>query len=384
MKKLLFIYDLIYPYQIGGVEQRIYNISTYLKDSYEIHLVGMKGWECSDTIIRDKITYHAIFKHSDIYKPDGNRKTLEPIIFAIKLFPFLIKNNFDVIEIQSMPYFPIFTLRFALLLKKLKPKGLGPKDPDPRVVTIWHEWWDFKYWIKYSGLLFGSIGFVVQYLALKLSTNIIAISKHTKEKIQQHKKGEIIVIPSGIRDAIKKIDNKNKKYDLCYAGRLLDFKNVDKIIDLVKYAKDRKINLKALIIGGGKELNNLKNMAKKLDLNIKFTGFIEDNNEVFRIMKSSKIFMMLSKREGFSIVTIEALALGLPVICFNGEDNAAIDLIENNKNGILTTLEKQEMLNAVVKINENYDSYSKNATKYADKFLYSKISDNLKKYYNKR
>ncbi|MHB8362430.1 MAG: glycosyltransferase, partial [Patescibacteria group bacterium] len=172
-----------------------------------------------------------------------------------------------------------------------------------------------------------------------------------------------------------------KEYDLCYAGRLLDFKNVDKIIELVKYAKTNNVNLKAVIIGDGPDAKRLKDKAKGLD--IKFTGFIENNNEVFKYIKRSKIFMMLSQREGFSIVTIEALALGLPVICFKSEDNAAVDLIENNKNGILTTLESQKIFTAVEKINKNYQRYSTNATKYADEFLYSKISNDLKNYYNK-
>ena len=371
MKKLLFIYDVIYPYQIGGVEQRIYNVSTHLKDEYNIHLVGMKGWEGPDTLVKDTITYHAITSHSDIYKADGNRKTLEPIIFAIKLFPFLLKNNFDIIEIESMPYFPIFTLRFALLFKSQK----------PRIVTVWHEWWDFKYWIKYSGLLFGSIGFVIQYLALKLSINIISISKHTKEKIEKYKKGEIVIIPNGIRDNLKEIKNENIKYDLCYAGRLVDFKNVDKIIELVKYAKTKNINLKTIIIGDGPELQNLKNKA--LDLDITFTGFIKDSNEVFKLIKKSKIFMMLSKREGFSIVTLEAMALGLPVICFNVDDNAARDLIDDNKNGILTNLGSKALLQAIDRINKNYNYYKKNAQDTSNKFLYSKISSDLKNYYNK-
>ncbi|MHB8443005.1 MAG: glycosyltransferase family 4 protein [Patescibacteria group bacterium] len=376
MKKLLFIYDFIYPYQIGGVQQRIYNISTYLKDEYEIHLVGMKDWEGDNTIVKDKIYYHAITKHSNIYKPDGTRKTLEPIIFAIKLFPYLLKNNFDVIEIESMPYFPIFTLRLALLFKFRKPKGLAP-----RVITVWHEWWSFKYWVKYSGLFSGSIGFIVQYLALKLSVNIISISEHTKKEIEKYKKDDIVVIPNGIRDDIKTIPNKKKEYDLCYAGRLLDFKNIDKIIDLVKYSKEKNIKLKAVIIGDGPEINNLKTKAKNLD--IEFTGFIENNNEVFKDIQKSKIFMMLSEREGFSIVTIEALALGLPVICFNSKDNAAVDLIEDKVNGLLIALDKKEMLDAIGKINKNYSNYSKNATKYASRFLYSKISKEIENYYNK-
>jgi len=45
-------------------------------------------------------------------------------------------------------------------------------------------------------------------------------------------------------------------------------------------------------------------------------------------MKSSKVFVLPSTREGFGIVVIEANTRGIPVIAINHKDNATRDLIE--------------------------------------------------------
>jgi glycosyltransferase involved in cell wall biosynthesis len=86
---------------------------------------------------------------------------------------------------------------------------------------------------------------------------------------------------------------------------------------------------------------------------------------------------MLSQREGFSIATLESLSLGIPVICFNGKDNAATDLIENNINGIKTNLEEKNIKDAIYTIYNNYNFFSTNAMKVKNKYSYTKITKDL-------
>ena len=360
MKKIAFIYDVIYPYSIGGVEQRIHNLAINLNKEYEIHIIGMKYWKGKNTTLKNGIYYHGIIKKRDIYTKNGKRNITEPIIFAIKLFFFLIKEDFDIIDNQSFPFFNIFSVYFAKRFSKTK------------IFTTWHEYWTLKYWIEYEGIFIGTIGFIIQLLSLQFSTNIIANSNNTKQKIKKYKKVDNI-IPNGL--TITNIKTNKKLYDLSYAGRLKDFKNVDKIIDTIK----RNKNLSAIIIGDGDQLNILKRKSK--GLNIKFTGFIKDQKEVYKYIKQSKIFMMLSEREGFSIVTLEALSLSVPVICFNGFNNAAVDLIDNGTNGILTNLNTNNIIKAINTINENYNFYSSNAQKVTTKYSYAKITKDLIKLY---
>ena len=93
-------------------------------------------------------------------------------------------------------------------------------------------------------------------------------------------------------------------------------------------------------------------LAQKLNLekNIKFLGLLEDHDDVYAIIKSSKVFVLPSAREGFGIVVIEANACGIPVITVDHKDNAARDLIEEGKNGFSANSMKKKLRKELVKI----------------------------------
>ena len=68
-------------------------------------------------------------------------------------------------------------------------------------------------------------------------------------------------------------------------------------------------------------------------------------------MKSSKVFVLPSTREGFGIVVLEANACGIPFVTTNHEDNAAKDLI-NDGNGISVRLNEAKFASAIKKLFE--------------------------------
>lgn len=369
MKKIAYIWDSIYPYKMGGVEKRIYSLSQLLKDKYKIHIIGMKSWKGKDSITKGGIHYHGIFKEMPIYNKEGVRQVKETLIFSYSLLKFLSKNHFDIIECQATTAFPVFAVYLTNIFKN-----------NQNIFITWHEYWDKKYWMKYTGRLKGTIGYFIQNLTLKLSKQIIAVSEDTKNRIKKHTKHKIYVIPNGIDEKeIGKIKNEKKEYDLVYAGRLHDFKNIDKIINVVK----GNPNLNAVIIGTGPELKNLKRMSK--GLNIKFTGFLQNQKDVYKYIAKSRIFMMLSEREGFSIVTLEALALGVPVICYNTKNNPARDLIINHENGILiNSLNTKEINKAIKEIRKSYEKYRLDTIQSIKEYYLDNITKSLVKTYEKR
>ena len=61
---------------------------------------------------------------------------------------------------------------------------------------------------------------------------------------------------------------------------------------------------------------------------------MENYDDLIGYMKSSKVFVLPSTREGFGIVVIEANACGFPVVVVNHKMNAATDLVVDGINGI--------------------------------------------------
>ena len=103
--------------------------------------------------------------------------------------------------------------------------------------------------------------------------------------------------------------------------------------------------IECLIIGEGPEKNSLIKLSKQLNVftNIKFLDFIKEEKKLFSYVKSSKVFVFPSTREGFGIAVIEANACGKQAVVIDHPDNAAKDLVNENINGYICQLNKEDI-----------------------------------------
>lgn len=123
------------------------------------------------------------------------------------------------------------------------------------------------------------------------------------------------------------------KTTLLFVGRLDKEKCIDVLIKAAALIRD-KADFHVVIAGKGKEEVYLKELASDLavDSLITFTGYLPKKDLPY-IYKVADIFVMPSIAELQSLVTMEAMATGLPVI---GADAVALPhLIKDGKNGFL-------------------------------------------------
>lgn len=113
-------------------------------------------------------------------------------------------------------------------------------------------------------------------------------------------------------------------------GELNQNKNHALAIQAIGQIKGEEIHY--VVCGQGEERRKLERLAKKLHLGdrVHLLGFCEDALEIFRC---SDIFVFPSKREGLSVALLEAMASGLPTVCFSIRGN--VDLIEEGRGGYL-------------------------------------------------
>lgn len=123
---------------------------------------------------------------------------------------------------------------------------------------------------------------------------------------------------------------RNTNYDLILVSRLVEWKNVDKVLEALK-----GLNYKIGIIGTGPEQKKLIDMSKSLNLDIDFLGSMS-KVEVRDKLTQSKVFVLYSNYEGLSFALIEAMANGLAVIASANEGNSSV--ITNDLDGILVPL----------------------------------------------
>jgi glycosyltransferase involved in cell wall biosynthesis len=159
-------------------------------------------------------------------------------------------------------------------------------------------------------------------------------------------KKPIVTVPLGVDvDTLFAVAPHEQKSDVIFAGRLLPNKNVELLVRAVKLVKRTKPDLRCLIVGNGPERERLEQLVAELKLenNVTFYNFLEDHNELYGLMKSSKMFVLPSVREGFSLVSIEANACGIPVITTSHEHNAARELIIEGRNGYIADLDVKHL-----------------------------------------
>jgi glycosyltransferase involved in cell wall biosynthesis len=375
--KIALVYDAIYPYIKGGGEKRFYEIGKRLaKKGHQVHLYGMKLWEGDKVIKKQGIYYHGICKPKSLYKNNGKRSIKEAIYFGLICFK-LIKEDFDIIDCSNFPYFSLFACKLISIIKK-KP-----------LYATWYEVWGKNYWYEYIGWK-GYLGYIIEKLAVLMPVKIISISEHTTHKLKNelNSKKPTYTVPNGIEfDLITKIKPAKEKTDVIFVGRLISHKNIDILIKSIKLIKEKNPEIKSLIIGDGPEKKKLEELTQKLNLekNIKFLGFLENHDDVYAIMKSSKVFVLPSTREGFGIVVIEANACGIPVIAIDHKDNAARDLIEEGKNGFVCQLNEEEIAKRIMRILENSSGRKMKEVcmDLAKKYDWDRIVDEIEGVYSK-
>ncbi len=342
LKKIVFVSDAIWPYNKGGKEKRLFDISTRLaKKNYDVHIYTMKWWEGENSKIENGVTLHAICPKYPLYSGD-KRSIKQGIMFGLACFN-LFKTDWDVIDVDHMPFFPLFSTKLVCLVK------------GKRMIATWNEVWGLKYWIKYMGLL-GIVSYLIEQMSVFLPDKIIAISDHTKERISKmlFRSFNVVTVPIGIDiDHIKSVKPSATKSDVIYVGRLLSHKNVDVLIEAIELVKKTHPNIQCIIVGDGPEKERLGSLINKHNLidNIKMLGFVEDEDEVFALMKSSKVFVLPSTREGFGIVVSEAAACGIPSIVIDHPENAAASaLLNTSGHKLISKLDSKSVAEKVLRI----------------------------------
>ncbi|MBO8183581.1 MAG: glycosyltransferase family 4 protein [Archaeoglobus sp.] len=303
--KIAFVYDAAYPFVKGGGEKRIYEIARRLAKKHEVDWITLKWWDGDSKLERDGINYVAVGEWRNLYK-NGRRSISEAIYFSFKVLPRLL-GRYDVIDCTAFPYFPCFSSRLSNVLRK------------NRLFITWHEVWN-DYWYEYLGKK-GFFGKIVEDFVAKIKAKHIAVSKLTAEMLER-KGCKAEVIPNGVDlKLIESIEALNE-YDLIFVGRLIKEKGADAFIRLCQELR-REFDFRAVVIGEGPMLESLKKESNSVD----FLPFV-DEERFYSLLKGAKLFVLPSRREGFSISALEAIACGTPVLTIDHEMNACKELAE--------------------------------------------------------
>jgi glycosyltransferase involved in cell wall biosynthesis len=188
---------------------------------------------------------------------------------------------------------------------------------------------------------------IIQKYAFKKADLIHAWGKAIANHMQENKVDmtKVLIMPKGINlDFFKFNEASNEKQINAVVTRSLqpEYKH-NIILKAFSSIKQNNIPFKLTIIGDGIELENLKFLAKKLNIatNVEFTGKI-DNSAIPNYLQNANFYISMPITEGVSASLFEAMACGCFPIVSDLPGNSS--WITQKTNGILVPSENHVKL----------------------------------------
>lgn len=265
---------------------------------------------------------------------ERNNGTLQDKIFVIG--NAYNKKDFDIegIEFIQVPFNPLNKLRciwwelFQVPFWGKKyhvdrlvfPRGFGSMLRLCRETIIIHDMIPFYYHEHYPDFFNKLENFYIMWrlkASAKKSDQVITISEASKQDIIKYShcdEEKIVVINNGYNGMQHIPENVEKEDYLIAVTSGLPHKNAKGIVDAYGvYFKQAKKPLPLKIIG----IDNVDayDVEKEIKAHITCYKYIESDLEMHEMIAKARVFLFLSLVEGFGFPPIEAMQLGVPVIC---------------------------------------------------------------------
>lgn len=204
-------------------------------------------------------------------------------------------------------------------------------------------------------------------------------------------KKKIKHIPPGVDREIFSINPSIKRENIFLSiGRIQPQKGQLEVLNFLNNFRKIESNFKCYFIGGpsGKSgdeyLEELKKSIKEADLgsHVEFLDSLPQA-KIKELLNRSKLLLHTSKFETFGLVAIEANSMGVPVLTTN--KGSLVEIIENNKNGLLSENLVESSVNNFVKDllqdDSRFELIMKNCIEKSSKYDWQNTTNTIEKLY---
>jgi len=337
--KICLVYDCLYPHTVGGAERWYRNLALRLAaDGHEVTYLTMRQWDRSEGPDLPEVRVVAVAPRMRLYV-HGRRRIGPPLLFGLGVLRHLALHGsrYDVVHTASFPYFSLLAA------------GLLRRRSGYRLVVDWFEVWTRDYWREYLGVV-GVAGFSVQRLCMHFAQEAFCFSRlHERRLRADGVNGPVTVLRGLYEGARDPREPAAAEPVVVYAGRHIPEKRVTAIVPALLRAREQVPVLRGVIFGDGPDraavLRQIE--AHRLAAVVEAPGFVEQDR-IEQTLERAVCLVLPSRREGYGLVVVEAIATGTPAIVVDGPDNAAVELVENGVNGFVAASASPEDLGEAI------------------------------------
>jgi len=195
---------------------------------------------------------------------------------------------------------------------------------------------------------------------LAIFTNeLLAVGEKVRQDLLHARIGKINkfgLMPPGLAiGAIPDRNNSRKSFALsseqlqcAFIGRVTQIKRPDRFLDVVAEIKKRGVNFGFIMAGDGELLEQCRERIVRENLPVKVLGWQSD---IERVLSAADVVVLTSDNEGTPLSLIQAGMAGLPVVTTTV--GSVPEVVLNGVTGIITSLEVQEIADALEKLANN-------------------------------
>ena len=159
--------------------------------------------------------------------------------------------------------------------------------------------------------------------------SFIACSKCVEEGLKINGYKKVILIRHGINleQCLNLKTTKRNKYSLCYAGRLVQGKNIPLLSEsILSLGNKKKITLS--IAGTGNDLSKVRNIITNFNsINVVNMLGQLSRRQTWNLFRSNQFYISLSNSDGMPIAVLEAIACGcIPILFESRPHNELFEL----------------------------------------------------------
>ena len=332
--------DALYPWHKGGKEIRYLHLLNGLPEhEMDVVVYSMKWWDETPEVLVSpfgSLTYRAICPRVPMYR-GAKRSITQALLFAVSTLR-LLTRKFDVIEADHMPYLQLLPLRVVAWTKRV-----------PLVIT-WHEVWGADAWRQYIGRV-GVAAAFLERVCIRLPDRIVAVSAGTANKLvaMGAQRDHVDVVPNALDlEQLRAVVADASAPELLFVGRLVEHKQARLAIQATEILAARGHDVHLGIVGVGPEESRLRTQVAEsgLSARVRFYQAIESQQDLWSLIRGSRVLLAPSVREGFGLVVAESLALGTPVACALHSDNESSDLVGPTTGSLVPAFDAQALADA--------------------------------------
>ena len=127
---------------------------------------------------------------------------------------------------------------------------------------------------------------------------------------------QLVYVGNGIDvSAAQGVPDQPKQFDVAWTGRVHPQKGIADLLATLKWLRETLPDFRAIIIGKSKDALEKPVTDLGLAANVAFSGLVSEE-EKFRLLKASRVFVMPSHYESWGLVVGEAVAAGIAVVAY--------------------------------------------------------------------